>query len=326
FVIDFVNSHSSLCETIEPSFFEITVAMAFEYFKQEKVDIAIIETGLGGRLDSTNIIKPILSIITNISFDHQQFLGNTLVSIAGEKAGIIKKGIPVVIGEEQKEVKEVFNSIAQKRQANISFASRSYKVILKKTNLSYSFYEVSKRGKPHFHNLKVNLHGDYQPKNIATILKALDNIEGFKITEKAIREGFKNLRSLTYYIGRWQQLSEKPLVICDSAHNEAGIRLIKKSLAAIPKETLHFVFGAVNDKDLGHLLALLPKEAIYYFAKADIPRGLDAEKLQTMAAGYGLGGKSYTSVSNAFKAAKRAAGEKDLIFVGGSIFVVAEIL
>jgi dihydrofolate synthase / folylpolyglutamate synthase len=326
FIVDFVKKNRGICEEIKPSFFEITVAMAFEYFRKEQVDIAIIETGLGGRLDSTNIIKPILSIITNISFDHQQFLGNTLKSIAREKAGIIKKGIPVVIGEEQKEVKEVFKTIAKKRKAPISFANRTYKVSLIKTDLSHSYYDVSKRGGLQFENLKVNLHGDYQPKNIATVLKALDNINGFKISEKAIKEGFENLRSLTYYIGRWQQLSEQPLVICDSAHNEAGIKLINKSLSAIPKDTLHFVFGAVNDKDLGHVLTLLPKEAIYYFAKANIPRGLDAFKLQEMAAKSGLKGKTYSSVVNAFKAAKRAAKEKDLVFVGGSIFVVAEVL
>lgn len=326
FIIDFVKVHSALSEEIKPSFFEITVAMAFEYFKQEEVDIAIIETGLGGRLDSTNIIKPILSIITNISFDHQQFLGNTLKSIAREKAGIIKKGIPVVIGEEQKEVKEVFKIIASKRKAPISFASRSYKVSLVKSDLSHSQYDVFHKGKSFLKHLKVNLHGNYQPKNIATVLKALDYVEDFDITEKAIREGFENLRPLTYYIGRWQQLLEKPLVICDSAHNEGGLQLIKKSLAAIPKDTLHFVFGAVNDKELGKVLALLPKEAIYYFAKANIPRGLDASLLQAMAADHGLSGKVYSSVANAFRAAKKAATEKDLVFVGGSIFVVAEVL
>ena len=326
FIVDFVKTHNTLFQEIKPSFFEITVAMAFEYFRQEQVDIAVIETGLGGRLDSTNIVKPVLSIITNISLDHQQFLGNTLKSIAREKAGIIKKGIPVVIGEEQKETKEVFKSIAKKRQSPICFANRTYKVVFKKSNVHHAYYDVFKSGKLLFKNLKVNLHGDFQNKNIATVFKAIDALEDFGISDKAIQNGFKNLKTLTNYIGRWQQLSDHPLVICDSGHNEAALRLIKKSLAAIPKERLHFVYGAVNDKDLGQVLALLPKEAIYYFAKADIPRGLDAGKLKNQAAIFGLKGKAYSSVPNALKAAKRAAGTKDLIFVGGSIFVVAEVL
>jgi len=222
FVIDFVKQHQHLFETIKPSFFEITVAMAFEYFKQQEVDVAIIETGLGGRLDSTNVIRPELSIITNISFDHQQFLGNTLKSIAREKAGIIKKNIPVVIGEEQAEVKDVFKKVAAQRKAPISFASRTHKLIFKKSDLSHSYYEVRKSGKVLFKNLKVNLHGDFQRKNIATVLKALEKLDGFQVKEQAIKKGFKDLKNLTYYIGRWQQLSTSPLVICDSAHNEAG--------------------------------------------------------------------------------------------------------
>ncbi len=326
FVVDFVENNKALFETIRPSFFEITVAMAFDYFRKEQVDVAIIETGLGGRLDSTNIIKPELSIITNISFDHQQFLGNTLKSIAKEKGGIIKKGIPVIIGEEQKEVKEVFKSIAKKRNAPISFANRSYKVVFKKSDLHHSYYEVLKNGKPFFKNLKVNLHGDFQHKNIATVLKAIDKLPEFNIPEKAIKSGFKNLKELSYYIGRWQQLSEKPLVICDSAHNEAGLNMIKKALAKISKDQLHFVYGTVNDKDLTKVLKLLPRSAIYYFAKADIPRGLDANELQQQANTLGLKGKAYASVPKALKAAKRAAGVDDLVFIGGSIFVVAEVV
>lgn len=326
FIVDFVKMHQNLFETIRPSFFEITVAMAFAYFKESAVDVAIIETGLGGRLDSTNIIKPLLSIITNISFDHQQFLGNTLASIAKEKAGIIKKEIPVIIGEEQKEVKAVFKKVATRRNAPIAFASRVYKVHLKKTDLQHSYYEVSKRGKQLFKNLKVNLHGSFQHKNIATVLKAIDWLDEFEVSNQAIKKGFAQLKTLSYYIGRWQQLSERPLVIADSAHNEAGLKMIRKALAAIPKNELHFVYGTVNDKDLSKVLKLLPKDAKYYFAKANIPRGMDAEELKTKALEQGLAGRAYRSVANAFGAAKRAAGEQDVIFIGGSIFVVAEVI
>ncbi len=326
YLVDFINEHKEIMKEIKPSFFEVNVAMAFDYFKKEQVDIAIIETGLGGRLDATNIIKPMLSIITNISFDHQEYLGNTLKKIAKEKAGIIKKNTPVIIGEEQKEVKEVFKSIAKKRQAPISFASRSYKANLIKSDLSHSYYSVFKSGKLVFKNLKVNLHGEYQSKNICTVLKAIDKLSEFKISQKSIKQGFEQLHSLTYYIGRWQQLSSNPLVICDSAHNEAGIKIINKVLSKISKHTLHYIYGTVKDKDLSKVLVLLPKTAKYYFAKANTPRGLDAKKLKAQAADYGLIGKDYSSVPNALKAAKRSAKSDDLIFIGGSIFVVAEVI
>jgi len=326
FIIDFKKEHQKLFEEIKPSFFEITVAMAFEFFKQEEVDIAIIETGLGGRLDSTNIIRPVLSIITNISFDHQQFLGNTLKSIAKEKAGIIKKDIPAIIGEEQKEVKAIFKQIAKKKNTSISFANRAYKATLKKTTLDHSFYEVSKNGKVFYKDLAVNLHGDFQHKNLVTVLKAIDKLPDFDIKEQAIKKGLKKLKTLTYYIGRWQILSKQPMVICDSAHNEAGLKMVKKALIKIPYIRLHFVYGTVNDKKLSKVLSLLPKDANFYFAKANIPRGLDAEQLKKIAIEHGLNGKAYASVKSAYQAAKRSAGPKDLIFVGGSIFVVAEVL
>ncbi len=327
FVIDFVQKNRAVFASIQPSFFEITVAMAFEYFRKERVDIAIIETGLGGRLDSTNVIRPVLSVITNISFDHQQFLGNTLPLIAKEKAGIIKKNVPVVIGEEQKEVKFVFKTVAEKKNAPISFASRTFRLNLLKEDLEYSYYDVYKNEKLHFKKLKVNLHGTFQHKNIATTLKTLDALPPtFSFSEKDIRKGLEQLKSLTYYLGRWQILAQKPLTICDSAHNEAGLKMIKRSLDKISREKLHFIFGTVNDKDTDMMLSLLPKDARYYFAKADIPRGLDAKVLMVKAKTKGLKGRAYTSVANALKAARRAASENDLIFVGGSIFVVAEVL
>ncbi len=326
FVVDFVKEHQAVFEEIRPSFFEITVAMAFEYFKHSQVDLAVIETGLGGRLDSTNILKPILSIITNISYDHQQFLGDTLPKIAREKAGIIKKNIPVIIGEEQAEVKHVFENVAKRKEAKLRFASRTYKVKLLKTDLRHSYYEVRKRGKIIYPRLKVNLHGSFQQKNIATILSACDHLSAYVSSANNIKKGFANLKALTYYIGRWQILSEKPYVIADSAHNEAGLQLLKEALGNIAFDQLHFVLGTVADKSREKLFRILPDNATYYFAKADIPRGLDAKILQNEAAQFGLKGRAYSSVKNALRAAKRAAKTNDLIFIGGSIFVVAEVL
>ena len=329
-IIDFVKQHDKLFKEIKPSFFEITVAIAFDYFAKEKVDIAIIETGLGGRLDSTNIIQPLLSIITNISFDHQQLLGDTLVKIAGEKAGIIKTKTPVVIGEEQKETKKVFQKKALQKKADIVFASRFYKATLIKQTAEHSFFDISRKGKTYLKKLSVNLHGGYQQKNITTVLMALENLKKecdfVNFSEKDIREGFKNLRSLTRFMGRWQFIGRKPNILCDSAHNKAGLKTVFENIAQLKFKQLHFVLGVVNDKDIEGILALLPKEAKYYFAKAKIPRGLDAKVLKEKSATFGLEGRTYTSVKNALRAARRHAVEEDLIYVGGSTFVVAEVI
>ncbi len=329
FVVDFVARIQPELSRISPSFFEITVAMAFQYFAEQKVDIAIVEVGLGGRLDSTNVLLPELAVITNISFDHQQFLGDTLPEIAGEKAGIIKAGIPVVIGETQQATAQVFRTKAKEVGAPLVFADQLFQVKKTKQDLSHSYYDVRRQQQPYTNELVINLHGAYQQKNIQTALAALEvwqihQAERF-LPFSAIQEGWANLRQLTRFQGRWQVLSEQPRVLVDSAHNEGGLLAIMDQLSASPGQ-LHIVIGVVNDKKLDQVLPLFPKTAKYYFAKADIPRGLPAQDLQQTAALFDLKGRTYTSVKNALKAAKRAAAKEDTIFVGGSIFTVAEVL
>jgi len=275
-IVEFVEEHRNVFEKIRPSFFEITVAMAFDYFAKEKVDVAIIETGLGGRLDSTNIVTPLLSVITNISFDHQQFLGDTLPKIA-----------------------------------------------------HHTIYYV--KGRNHnFNHLAVNLIGGYQQKNITTALQAITTLNKNSllptITPAAIQTGLKNLQSSTYFLGRWQKLGEQPTIICDSGHNQAGIQQILQQFEKIAYQELHFILGMVNDKDIDKILKMLPKTVRYYFVKADIPRGLAADILKEKATAYGLKGRAYSSVKNGLRAAKRRASKEDFIFVGGSIFVVAEVV
>ena len=329
FVVDFVDRIQPELARISPSFFEITVAMAFQYFAEQKVDIAVVEVGLGGRLDSTNVLKPELAVITNISYDHQQFLGDTLPEIAGEKAGIIKAGIPVVIGETQQATAQVFRDKAREVDAPLVFADQLFQVKQLKQDFSYSYFDVRRQHQPYTSELLVNLHGPYQQLNIQTALAALE-VWQMHQTERflpfsAIQEGWANLRDMTRFQGRWQVLSEQPRVMVDSAHNEGGLKAIMDQLNAVPGQ-LHIVMGVVNDKKLDDVLPLFPKTAKYYFAKADIPRGLPAEDLQQTAALFDLKGRTYTSVRNALKAAKRAASTEDTIFVGGSIFTVAEVL
>lgn len=306
FVTAFVEQHQKQFKKIDASFFEITTAMAFEYFKEKKVDFAVIETGMGGRLDSTNIITPLLSVITNISYDHLQFLGNTLEKIAGEKAGIIKKNIPVVIGETQKETKPVFVVKAKEMKSEIFFADK----------------KITSR------KFKTDLKGIYQHKNIPTALMAIDALKksGVKVSDSAITKGLKHVAKNTSFIGRWMVVGEKPLIVFDSAHNEGGIRELKYEIENTKYETLHFVFGTVADKDISKVLSLLPKQAKYYFCKADIPRGLNAHELKQQANNFKLKGDVYSSVKQAFKTAKRNASKKDLVLVAGSVFVVAEVL
>lgn len=335
-VVRFVADHQSEIKKIGPSFFEITVALAFDYFAKEQVDIAIIETGLGGRLDSTNIITPLVSVITNISFDHQQFLGDTLPKIAGEKAGIIKPNIPVVIGEKQGEVFQVFNekSLQEKSQLYLANDENGYQISLEKETPEHSFYTIKKSGVVVMENLAVNLHGPYQTNNIGTALMTFEVLNSLKISEwrnlnfSIIQKGFQDLKKTTTFLGRWQRLGEKPLIIAESAHNEAGLKAIFKNnnLAKKSYKNLHIVFGTVSDKEVGKVFPYLPKEAIYYFVKADIPRGYDAQKLCEVAKKYGLEGKSYTTVRRGLAAAKRKAKPADLILICGSIFVVAEVI
>ncbi len=331
YIVDFVDTHRRLFEEIQPSFFEITVAMAFDYFAKQKVDVAIIETGLGGRLDSTNIITPLLSIITNIGYDHQQFLGDTLPEIAAEKAGIIKASIPVVIGETHPETKSVFIEQAAKKKAPLLFADQLMNVTIKETTAHHTLFHIASKKESTFpSSLKVNLTGNYQAKNLATALQAIAVIRENKlisnISDEAVIEGLANLKERTYFIGRWQQLGANPTILCDSGHNVDGLRTVFEQLKGIDYTQLHFVFGMVKDKDPSKVLSMLPTSAKYYFAKANIPRGLAAKELQKEAKKHHLKGRAYVSVKNALKAAKRQAKRTDLIFVGGSIFVVAEVL
>jgi dihydrofolate synthase/folylpolyglutamate synthase len=306
FVCEFIGQHIDFFEANELSFFEMTVGLAFEYFKKEKVDIAIIEVGLGGRLDSTNIITPLISVITNIGKDHVQFLGNTLEAIANEKAGIIKNNIPVVIGEYTIQTKPVFIAKANTTHSEIFFAS---------DNINEDFPS--------------DLKGNYQISNKKTAiqtLRILNTISGFEVTETAIKNGFLKVGKSTGLQGRWQQLSSAPKTICDTAHNKHGLELVLNQLEKEEFDTLHFVFGVVNDKDLDEILPLFPKNAVYYFCKPNIPRGLDAKILEQKSIEFGLTGKVYNSVSEAYESAKKNATATDFIYIGGSTFVVAEIL
>ncbi|TXB61268.1 bifunctional folylpolyglutamate synthase/dihydrofolate synthase [Phaeodactylibacter luteus] len=325
-VVGFVAAHEALISRIQPSFFEITVAMAFDYFAKQGVDWAVIEVGMGGRLDSTNILNPELCIITNISYDHQQFLGDTLPEIAGEKAGIIKPGTPVVISETQEEVRPVFLAKAKKESAPVCFADQHWEARLVSSALSAMVFDVYREGALRYPGLELNAYGSYQQKNLQAVLEALQWLPEGSVGEAAVREGLKGLRAKTRFLGRWQLLQESPRVLCDSAHNPAGIALAMEELERQPYERLHLVLGMVNDKDPGKVLQLLPSEAAYYFVRPDIPRGLDAGTLALAAKGQGLNGEAYPSVQAGLNAAKAAAGPEDLIYVGGSIFVVAEVV
>ncbi|MFV0590450.1 MAG: bifunctional folylpolyglutamate synthase/dihydrofolate synthase [Draconibacterium sp.] len=314
---------------IEPSFFELTVAMAFDYFAQQKVDVAIIEVGLGGRLDSTNIITPEISIITNIGLDHTNLLGETLEAIAGEKAGIIKENIPVVIGETQAETKAVFLQKAKEKKAPVYFADQEFEVTLATRAVDgLQNLQVDKNGKAAYRDLKVDLMGFYQHKNLPAVLKAVEilNQKAFEITESALRTGLKQVKETTGLQGRWQVIGANPMVVCDTGHNFEGMKEVVQQINFTPYKNLHIVFGTVGDKNPDKVLGLLPKNAKYYFVKADIERALDIDVLKQQAAAFGLVGDSYSSVNEGFKKALEAAGENDLVFVGGSTFVVAEIL
>ncbi len=330
-VVEFVQNNLDQIEAIQPSFFELCVAMAFDHFARERVDVAIVEVGLGGRLDSTNIITPLLSVITNISYDHQNILGDTLPEIAGEKAGIIKPGIPVVIGETQPESAPVFEKKAIEMGAPIIFADRHFEAVEQDaSNWKSNHYRVFKNKKNYLENLEVDAAGPFQARNVATVLQAWEVLQSTDLPKMpdsaALRTGLARLRSLTGFMGRWQIIGSEPTVLCDSAHNEAGLRMAFERILTMPFRRLHIVTGFVNDKEVAKVLGYFPEKARYYFAKANIPRGLEATLLREKAAGFGLQGRAYTSVRNALKAARRAAEPEDLIVVIGSIFVVAEVL
>jgi len=306
FVTDFIHEHKSFFESNDMSFFEMTVGLAFNYFAKEKVDIAVIEVGMGGRLDATNIIVPLVSVITNIGLDHTQFLGNTLEAVAFEKAGIIKPNIPVIIGEYTPETKPVFLAKAKECNSEIYFAA----------DLVSETYPS-------------DLIGDYQIHNKKTVLQTitvLNSQNEFKITPENTKSGLLNVVKNTGLQGRWQQLNAYPKVICDTAHNKNGLEIVLNQIQKEDFDTLHIVLGVVNDKDLEEILPLFPKKAIYYFCKPNIPRGLDVLILKQKATSFGLKGEVYNSVSEAYKKAIEKAGKSDFIYIGGSTFVVAEIL
>lgn len=304
-VIGFVDEYKKGFEKIQLSFFEWTVGLAFHFFAKQKIDIAIIETGLGGRLDSTNIVMPEIAVITNISMDHTQFLGDTLVKIAAEKAGIIKANTPIIIGETQPEIKSVFIDKAAELNATIKFADEH----------QITEYES-------------DLKGDYQQKNKKTVVATIQILQslGWKITDKTIKSGLLNVVKNTGLMGRWQVLNQKPFTVCDTGHNEAGIKLIVTQLKKQTFNNLHVVLGVVNDKDITSILELLPKSATYYFCQAKIPRALNVHLLKEKALVTGLRGLTYSSVEAAYLAAQQNATTKDMIFIGGSTFVVAEVV
>jgi len=316
-------------EKLEPSFFELTVSMAFDYFRSRKVDVAVIEVGLGGRLDSTNIIAPEISVITNISFDHMYLLGNTLPKIATEKAGIIKKGVPVVIGETSPEPSLVFEQFAEKMQTKLVFADQEYRADYSMLTIDgKQSLNIKKNNQLFYSDLKLDLLGIYQRHNVPTVLKAIDllNENGWDLSENQIRKGLLNVIRNTGLLGRWQIIGHNPLVICDTGHNPAGIKLVVEQINQTAWKHLHMVIGMVNDKDQDEVLSLLPANATYYFTKASIPRAAEPEVLALKAKPFGLKGICYSTVKQAVSAARENSGESDLIFIGGSTFVVAEIL
>ena len=323
YVVDFVEQHKSLFDVIEPSFFEATMAMAFDYFNHCDVDVAVIEVGLGGRLDSTNIITPELSVITNISYDHMSFLGNTLDKIAFEKAGIIKRHIPVVIGESLPETINVFELKSLRENAPIFYAEDFIQLEFMKFENNCMKVETSDK-----HTYKVGLCGNYQLKNIATTLTAIDQLNklNYHISTDAIEQGLEKVTELTGLQGRWQVLGEAPMIIADTGHNEGGFKYIVQQLKTQKFKSLRIVIGMVNDKDIQSVLALLPVKAQYYFTQAAIERALPSKDLKLKAERYGLKGEAYLSVAEAVAAAKSDSGPNDFIFIGGSNFVVGEAL
>lgn len=327
-VVEFTELMKTQLEDLQPSFFEWTVAMAFHHFAQENVDIAVIETGLGGRLDSTNVITPILSVITNIGWDHMDMLGNTLEAIAGEKAGIIKPDVPVVIGESQAETSFVFEKVANEKRSLLKFADRIYSLNYLGTRGGYSQYEVRKGTKVEYEDLELDLNGEYQIHNLATVLTSIDQLNraGFLIEKESIIEGLAQVQGLTGFAGRWTILGDSPKIIADTGHNENGLRLVMAQLKREKFQNLHFVLGVVGDKDLSKILPILPVNAKYYFCKSSIPRALNEVSLHAEAKKFGLEGQAYPTVGEALAAAKENAGSSDLIFIGGSTFTVADVI
>lgn len=327
-VVQFIDTYKDKFEAMELSFFEMTVGMAFDYFRNEKVDIAIVEVGMGGRLDSTNLITPELSIITNIDFDHTKFLGDTRAKIAYEKAGIIKPGIPVVIGETHPETEQVFIDKAKECGSPIYFADQIFdcdKIYFE--SFTEQKFDVWKNSELYMEAIEIPLMGNYQQKNLTTVMCAIDLLrDKFNLSDDDIRDGIGKVIRNTHLMGRWQILCKDPLTIADTGHNVAGITEVVRQLAEMHYGKLHFVLGMVNDKDIDSVLQLLPRGAEYYFCKADIPRGLDANILAEKAFDMGLRGQVFESVSHAYRSAVNNARFGDVVFIGGSNFTVAEVV
>lgn len=328
YIISFIEEQQAYIEELSPSFFEVTVAMAFDYFAKEQIDVAIIEVGLGGRLDSTNVITPELSVITNISYDHVNLLGDTLPKIAFEKAGIIKQGIPVVVGERQEETEQVFIDKAASTSSPIIFASDLLKVSDTHKEGRLLVTTVKEQENELFKDLKLDLSGTYQLKNVLTVIQSVRTLNtlGFTIADEAVYQALANTVSLTGLQGRWQLLSENPTVICDTGHNLAGIQEVLENISLTPHKQLHIVIGMLGDKDVTSVLQLLPKNACYYFCQPNLERAMPADELASKAAQFNLKGDVFETVALALSSAKGHAQADDLIFVGGSTFVVAEVL
>jgi len=329
FVTDFVESQNKFITELQPSFFEVTVGLAFSYFASEKVDVAIIEVGLGGRLDSTNIVHPDLSVITNISLDHTNILGNTIAEIAYEKAGIIKSGIPAVIGERVENSADVFINKATEVGAELHFASDEIRLVdSNKTGEMLQLTLTDRHNNELYKNLELDLTGTYQLKNVRTVIAAVIVLRkiGYHISDKHVYAALKKVKTLTGLQGRWQQLGTNPTVICDTGHNVAGIQEILQNINQTQHQQLHMVIGFVKDKDISSILAMLPKDAIYYFTEPQLERALPAAELAERSAEFGLQGQTIINILDALETARRGAAQSDLIFVGGSTFVVAEVL
>jgi len=329
-VVEFVSKHKDIFEELKPSFFEMTVTMAFDYFARENIEIAVLETGMGGRLDSTNVSTPVVSVITNIGHDHTQFLGDDIEKIAVEKAGIFKKGVPVVIGEKQHGVAEVFEKIAADKNTTIVYADEHVELKpIQRRDKSKQYYDVWFDNELYLENLASPLLATYQIKNIKTSIQVIELLRKNKtihIERKHIAEGIEHTLDNTNLMGRWQILSTNPLTICDTGHNPEGLQAVLDQINQTKFKHLHFVFGMVNDKSPESMLFLLPKDATYYFCKPDIPRGMDADELKHHGFKAGLRGESYSSVTEALNSAVNNAGVNDLVFIGGSTFVVAEVV
>ncbi|TCO09654.1 bifunctional folylpolyglutamate synthase/dihydrofolate synthase [Natronoflexus pectinivorans] len=327
-VTKFVIKNKQIIEEISPSFFEMTVAMAFQYFALENVEMAIVETGMGGRLDSTNIITPQCSVITNIGMDHMQFLGNDIPSIAKEKAGIIKEGVPVVIGRKQTETTAVFCKTAEEKNTKTIYAEDLFEVILKSKETNYLLTDITFQDQKWLSDIKLPLAGHYQLENLRTVAATIHSMKmnGFHLSSEDVKRGIEKTITNTGLMGRWQTLNTSPLTICDTGHNADGISQILHQIAETPHNHLHMVIGMVNDKDVDGILRMLPKNASYYFTRAEIPRSLPSEQLKEKAIKHGLLGNCYDSVQKALNEAKKNASDNDLIFIGGSTFIVAEVV